>query len=313
MKTHGTALLALVVASVALGCAPRQAAEQRADTPRWIDGLVEPTLGAVAPQYRTDEERLELINKAMAHRFELLGKLPPPIALCKRVPDGSVTVDGELAEEEWRSAAVITGFRDNKELTPAKLQTRCMLQWDSKYLYIAFDCDDVHVIGTINEPDGEFWREDTAEVFIDVNGDEMSYIELEVNPQGFLYDATVSDYRPEIDWPPDYGHVDIDYGVKIYHTRDTHVGTRINGTLNDPDDVDKGWSCEIAMSWVDMARCTNIRRLPPRDGDVWRFGLYRINSDPGKGDVPIEYAAWNPTTTWFHAPWMFGRVVFVEQ
>ena len=284
----------------------------RAGTPKRVDGLIAQTITAKKVEYDSDEKRLELISKALAHRQELLNKFPLPVALCKRVPDGAVKVDGELSEDEWKGAMVISGFRETRSLKPESLPTRAMLQWDSRYLYVAFESEDTDVIGTITVPDGEFWREDTFEVFIDVDGDEMSYVEYEVSARGLLYDATLADYRPEIDWPPDLQHLDVEGGIKTYNTRDTLAAVKINGTLNKSDDKDKGWSCELAVSWKDIARGTNVRRLPPMDGDVWRMGLYRININTDKKAAPDEYAAWNPTTSWFHVPWVFGKVVFTE-
>jgi len=309
MTQRGFMLIMLGVVCAAVSCARLGPA---ADTPRWAEGLVEPTTAEPASSYASQQERLTLIQKAAAHRIELLGKLPPPTVLCWRVPDGSVEVDGVLADAEWEGATVLTDFRLSRELTPATLQTRAMVQWDSRYLYFGFDSEDIDVICTITVPDGEFWREDTVEVFIDANGDEMSYVEFEVSPTGLLYDAAIADYRPEIDWPPDYGHLDIELGIRHYGTRDTRAAAVVRGTLNDPSDTDDGWSCELAVSWQDIARGTNVRRVPPRDGDAWRVGLYRINVNSDPEAAPTEYGAWNPTTSWYHVPWLFGRLVFVE-
>jgi hypothetical protein len=49
-----------------------------------------------------------------------------------------------------------------------------------------------------------------------------------------------------------------------------------------------------------------------------RMGLYRINVSSatvaGKPPAPgaDDYAAWNPTGTWYHCPWSYGYVVFVK-
>jgi hypothetical protein len=308
------AVLAAGVA-VALGCAMQKGVMlpgRDAQAPRRVDGLVEPIILKPAATYTTEAERLALVERAAAHRIELLGRFPPPLALCRRVPDGAVRVNGELSAGEWDKAMVVSGFRLTRELTPCRQATRAMLLWDSTYLYMAFDCEDADVTATITERDGELWREDAVEVFIDANADEMSYLEFELSARGVFYDAAVADYRPEIDWPPDLSHLDIDRGISIYTVVDTQAKARVDGTLNKPDDSDRGWTCEMAISWLDIARGTNVRRLPPRDGDVWRIGLYRVNVNVKADEKLAEYSAWNPTTSWFHVPSLFGRVLFVE-
>jgi len=304
----GLVVWAALTLSGAVSCAGRPCGVWLAR----VDGLVEPTISKPASTYQGERERLELVRRAEARRVELLGKLPPPTVLCRRVPEGSIRIDGRLSPGEWAGATEVSGFRLTRELTPARSFTRALMAWDARYLYVAFECEDADVMSTITRRDGELWREDAVEVFVDADGDAMSYVELEVNPRGLLYDASMADYRPEVDWVPDMVHLDIPLGVRRYDVCYSRAEVRVRGTLNDPSDVDRGWTCEIALAWEDVARGTNVRRLPPRDGDVLRIGLFRINRDTGQEEDEAEYSGWTPTTSWFHVPWLFGRVVFVE-
>jgi hypothetical protein len=248
----------------------------------------------------------------MKHRAELIGKLQPPTIFAKRVKDGSIKVDGKLDERVWKRAHTTDPFRLTRELTPAREQTRARLLWDSKYLYIAFECEDSDLIATKQKNDDELWAEDVAEIFIDADRDEMTYLEFEVSPSGLLYDGSCADYRPEIDWPNDLGHMDMDLTRTCYDTKDTKIGIQRNGTFNKSDDTDKGWTCELAISWEDIARGTNVIHCPPKEGDLWRVGIYRCNVHADKKAHPDEYSAWNPTTSWFHVPWVFGNLEFID-
>lgn len=277
------------------------------DAPRRIDGRVEST-AAVAPPAATRAALLERIAASMAKQHEVFTKFPPPVALCPRVPFGSITIDGRLDEQAWQDVPVITGFHLSANGNAESKATRVRLAWDARYLYVAFDVDDDQVIGTITERDGELWREDAVEVFIDANRDGMSYVEYEVSPRGVFYDAAIADYRPEIEWVKDLNHIDIPMSIAIYKVRDTPYAVHVDGTLNEPGDTDRGWTCEMAISWRDIERGTNVDRPVPRAGDVWHIGLFRINVDADRA----EYAAWNPTSSWYHVPRLFGRVVFVE-
>jgi len=50
----------------------------------------------------------------------------------------------------------------------------------------------------------------------------------------------------------------------------------IDGTLNDPSSVDKGWSAEVAIPWESLKQLANGRSLPPTAGDTWKFFLGRF-------------------------------------
>ena len=305
---------------LALWAVAGQAAEDPApvrkpisDAPKMVDGRLEAT-AAKGPKWTNETERIELVRKAQAKRLELLGKFPPPTTLCRRVPDGAIEVDGRLDDEAWPPPAVAGPFRETRSLKEEKFPTRVRMAYDSRFLYVAFECPDDDLVATEAVPDGDFWKDDAVEVFINANGDEMSYLEFETSPLGLIFDACLADYRPEITWigaPEELTHLDNEKGIAIYTMRSTVVKTAVAGTLNNPKDVDQGWTAEIAMSWDDLKRGLNpVHAMPPADGDVWRIGLFRVNINAGKAGNPDGYYAWNPTSGWFHAPFLFGRVVF---
>jgi hypothetical protein len=49
----------------------------------------------------------------------------------------------------------------------------------------------------------------------------------------------------------------------------------VDGTLNDPRDVDQGWSVEFALPWSGFKKSAGMP-CPPRDGDVWRINFSRV-------------------------------------
>lgn len=264
--------------------------------------------GAVT--WRSSEQRLELLRTANKTRNEIEAQFPPPIGFAHRTSEAP-KLDGKLDEAAWKNATVITDLVGTRDGKPVAYQSRFRLLWDAKYLYVGVDSDDPNVLGTLTEHDAELWREDAVEVFIDADGDGMSYVEYELSPLGTWYDAALADYRPETPWHVNANHLDIDRSITMHDTRHTRWAVHVDGTLNDDSDVDRGWSAEIAIAWQDIARGTNVRVIPPSDGDMWRIGLYVINVKAG--DKPDQYAAWNATGTWFHRPWSFGRVVFVNR
>lgn len=267
--------------------------------------------------------RLEMIGLAHQHKRELLAKYPPPVVMCKIVADGAIVIDGKLDDAAWKDAVEVSASRETRDGKEYAQKTRVRLAWDEKFLYLAYDCEDTDITATLKGHDAELWREDAAEVFIDADGDGMSYLELEVAPNGETYDAAIADYRPETDWSSrKMDNLDIEKSLRLFNTSASKSAVVVHGTLNDPSDRDKGWACEMAVAWSDLAAAGPVgpRGLPPRDGDQMRIGIYRINFTPAvpatatAAEKPAAYelGAWNPTLTWFHCTWSFGYVAFVK-
>lgn len=53
----------------------------------------------------------------------------------------------------------------------------------------------------------------------------------------------------------------------------------VDGTLNDADDRDRGWTVELALPWAGMTPLAQEdgRSLPPQPGDIWRMDSSRFN------------------------------------
>jgi hypothetical protein len=286
-------------------------AQTPATPPRGADGLL---TGSVTPMAKTpanEAERIALVEANLKARRQLEAKHPPPLGAARRVPENAITVDGKLDEAAWQTAAEIAGFRGTRDGAAAKHATRVRFAWDDKNLYVAAECDDPVVAATIEQRDGELWREDAFEVFIDPSGAGTDYIELEVSPRNVQHDAVLADYRPEVNWITDLAHLDLTNSPKVYDAAGFRSAVQVRGTLNKNDDTDQGWTVELAISWDDIRRGANTRRLPPVEGDVWRIGVFRINAD--KDPAAAEFTAWNPSTSWFHVPWAYGHVLFLGE
>ena len=59
---------------------------------------------------------------------------------------------------------------------------------------------------------------------------------------------------------------------------------KIDGTLNDPRDKDKGWTVEIKWPWKGLTELVNAKKTPlaPKDGDQWRINFSRVEWDTQK-------------------------------
>lgn len=213
---------------------------------------------------------------------------------CRHVPSGRITVDGDLSD--WEGIPTVGDFMVSDGSGPAAHQTRARICWDDENLYIAFDSDDPDIWGTLFTRDEPIYEEEVVEAFIDPDSDLKVYFEFQTSPHGTLFDAII--HNPT--------------GLRSDMTGDTswdcegwQVAVRVDGTLDNRDDVDKGWTVEWAIPFASLGAAPNI---PPSDGDTWRINLYRIDRTPS-----AEYSCWSPTMETpanFHVPTRFGKIVF---
>lgn len=239
----------------------------------------------------------------------------PEALSCARL-DTPPVIDGRPDEPAWSAAPWSEPFTDIRGplADPPRHLTRVRLGWDADYLYVGARLDEPHVWATLTERDAVIYHDNDFEVFIDPDGDNHLYGELEINALGTVWDLLLA--RPYRDGGPAVDAWDI-AGLKS--------AVHVDGTLNDPRDVDRGWSVEIAVPWRVLAPLTGGRACPPRPGDVWRLnfsrvqwrteivdGTYRKLVDAGTGrPLPEDNWVWSAQgLIAMHCPEMWGQVVF---
>jgi hypothetical protein len=216
--------------------------------------------------------------------------------ICYRATE-PIEINGDLTKPVWANAPRSPRFVDVVNGRPALLDTRAAALWDDDYLYIGFWLDEPSVEAAMAERDSPVFYENDIEVFID-GGD--TYYEFELNALNTIYevffiwqDAYQRGGRfdvPEFDLFNGRG---ISFGGNFDRAgrafwRGAHprglrwafpdwdlpglkTAVNIDGTINDPTDVDRGWTVELAFPWSGMTWLANGRSLPPTDGDIWRL------------------------------------------
>jgi Carbohydrate family 9 binding domain-like len=202
---------------------------------------------------------------------------------------GPIQIDGALDEASWKAAETTGPFRLNDGSGSAQNRVEAKLIWDDERLYFAFDCEDTDVFATMKRRDEHLWEEEVVEMFIDPDGDGKNYLELEVNPLNTFLDIFI--LTPVVPIPYESYTIPAKWAVNV------------KGSVNDSSDRDGGWTAEIELPLKEAVTAAN---LPPKDGDKWRLGLYRIERRP-----KLELIAWSPTLKpSFHTPARFGEITF---
>jgi hypothetical protein len=247
---------------------------------------------------------------------------------------GPIDVDGRLDERSWQAAPLSSRFVDITTGEAAWFDTRVRMLWDDDDLYFGFTAEETDVWGTLTERDSKIYEENDLEIFI---AGRDAYYEFEISARNVIYEVFwiwKDIHRPG---GPYWGRSEFDpqirrtmvldgvgghvhprgerWGFLDWDCPDLRHAVHIDGTLNRRDDVDRGWSAEIAIPWSSLALLADGRSLPPRDGDVWRIDCSRFEKTGRKGEVLDPCAGW----TWnahghydSHIPEVFPMITFSD-
>jgi hypothetical protein len=228
----------------------------------------------------------------------------------------AVEIDGRLGEEAWAGAPWTRDFVDIEgDRRPApRFRTRAKMLWDDQFFYVAAHLQEPHLWATLRQRDAVIYHDNDFEVFLDPDGDSHLYTEIELNALNTVWDLLL--VRPYRDGGPALHAWDIP-GLK--------TAVHLEGTLNDPTDVDTGWTVEIAIPFAGIAETTDAA-CPPRPGDRWRVNFsrvqWRLDASDGRyakirdaatgKPLPEDNWVWSPQREIaMHEPEHWGIVAFV--
>ncbi len=211
---------------------------------------------------------------------------------------GPIEIDGDLTKPVWANAPRSPRFVDVVNGRPALLDTRAAALWDDDALYIGFWLDEPSVEAAddrarlarllrerhrgLHRRRRHLLRVRAERAQHDLRGllhlagrlssavaastcRSSTSSTVEASPSAATSTAPAATFwrgaHPRgLRWAfPDWDFP----GLK--------TAVRIDGTLNDSTDVDRGWTVELAFPWSGMTWLANGRSLPPADGDTWRL------------------------------------------
>ena len=136
--------------------------------------------------------------------------------------------------------------------------------WDDNYFYVGALLEEPHIWGTLTKHDSAIFHDNDFEIFIDPDGDNHEYFEIEINALNTEWDLFLK--KPYRDGGP---------AINEWEVPGLKTGVHIEGTLNKSSDKDTSWSVEFAFPWKVLAEYAH-RPAPPHDGDQWRVNHSRV-------------------------------------
>jgi hypothetical protein len=220
--------------------------------------------------------------------------------------DTAPVIDGDINESSWKQAQWTEEFRDIEgDTKPAPyLHTKVKMLWDDSCLYIAAQMEEPQLFAYQKHHDDVVFHDNDFEVFINPSNTAHQYYEIEVNALNTIFDLFLSTpYR-------DGGSAMINWNAEGLRS-----AVKLQGTLNDPSDIDKGWTIEMAIPFKAISIGNNI--FIPKEGTLWRINFSRVEWDTKVNNG--KYIPQSPEHNWtwsqqgvvdMHFPERWGYLMF---
>lgn len=179
----------------------------------------------------------------------------------------------------------------------ARVQTM-YTSWDDYYFYAAFRVRDTNVLGTNTQTTSQPQQDDDVEVFFETD-DARAKVRT---PQTFQMAVSAAQGA----------YFSVGDGTKIPKGKAVYsykYAATVNGTLNKPENTDKGFDVEVAIPWSEMGRSK-----PPSPGEVWGFNVLSRDRDSLTTPADTLYSLSNSVRSKgdVQNPSKWTRIVFVS-
>jgi hypothetical protein len=179
---------------------------------------------------------------------------------CRRT-SRPIKVDGVLDEAEWKAAEVVSAFSAGGR-RPSRSKTSVRFLWDDKYLYFAAEMEDHDLYADVKERNGMTWLNDVIELFLKPSETKLGYYEFQSNALNTPLEV----------YMPSRGAGGWQRSGPISRLG-LQTAVKLDGSLNNWDDDDKGWTAEWRIPWTAFKSAGGR----PQVGDVWRYAACRYD------------------------------------
>lgn len=228
---------------------------------------------------------------------------------------GEIVIDGLLNEKSWKDCFWSSPFVDivSDSMPKPRYETKIKMLRDNDFFYIGAEMEEPDLWATLTQRDAVIFHDNDFEVFIDPDGDTHNYYELEINALNTVWDLML--LKPYRDGDK--------VAVNSWDIKGLKTAVHLNGTLNNPNDKDQGWTVEIAIPWVSL--CELQHNTPPQFFEEWRINFSRVEwkhnvkngkyvkaTDTKGNPLPEDNWVWSQQgLVNMHYPEMWGNVKFL--
>lgn len=236
---------------------------------------------------------------------------PPKSYIAYKTPT-PVNIDGNPNDPAWQKVNYTDNFIDIEGNKIPKYTTKVKMVWDDTYFYILAELEEPHIWANLTKRESVIFHNNDFEVFVDPEGNNHGYYELEINALNTVWDLFISKPYRELNQPV----------LNDWNITGLKSAIKINGTLNNYSDIDKGWTIELAIPWK-VYKTSYYQKNVPKN-KFWRVNFSRVNWDfeiindqyqrkkNANGKLLKEYNwVWSPQgVVNMHEPEKWGYVFF---
>lgn len=237
-----------------------------------------------------------------------------------------INIDGNIYKQVWEDVPWSEDFEEirgddapEEDRPTARTRTRMKIRWDDDYLYIAAEMtsNGWPIVAEFKDRNSPIFQKDSDfEVFVDTDGSNLNYKELELNAFNTVWNLMMD--RPYSSGGQEYsGRVAKEGDARHWDVKEQKTHTRLPiGKLNQVSSEAR-WTAEIALKHKETLQRTRGRH--PAVGRWWRINFSRVERKGRFNWVWSPMVYWDPKAQRnqgvvnMHAPDAWGWIRFVEE
>ena len=197
--------------------------------------------------------------------IDITGELINPRTYLIPQADQPIVIDGKDDDLSWKKAPFTEDFIDIEGQKTPDQKTRLKMLWDEEFLYIYAYLEEKHIWATLKNRDTIIFYNNDFEVFISPSNSNHNYGEIEINALNTVWDLLLD--RP--------------YNTKgnpifNWNIQNLKTAVHVEGTLNNPEDLDQYWSVEVAIPMPALIELKSPPKKKPLLGQQWRINFSRV-------------------------------------
>ena len=201
-------------------------------------------------------------------------------------------IDGYGTNPAWNGSSWINIPQQTE--TEEVHRTTAKVMYSEIGIYVLFNCSDRKITATFLKDFSDLWKEDVVEIFLWPDTSQSIYFEYELSPKNIELPLIMPNLNGKnFGWRP----------WRYSGDRKTIHQTSVQMQTNDQGASISGW---IAEFFIPFKLLKPLIVEAPKEGEVWRGNLYRIDYDTGK---QVRWT-WQETEKHFHEFDRFGYLLF---